>query len=303
MADTEPKTNSLSGTRLFKGIPEEKLDKIAKAVKKETFPENAVIFRQDDPGDAFYIIVSGKLRVFRKGEKGVETDLSVLGAGESFGEMALLTDKPRSANVETLEETQLLVLTRDQFNQTLKDDPNVSLAFVKQMSDWLIRDELKIEKEVERQSQAPKISYLDYVVVVGISLLCGIIFNMVNPNKVNLIPKHWSNDPISIVVPSMAAEKQREGKAMFIDARPSSFFTKEHIKGASSIPLPIFDLMYMMEFSEVDRSTDIIIYGSSISMQYDLHVARKLLLRGFKSIMVLKGGLSAWKENGYPVDS
>jgi len=253
MKGINAKADRLSEAHLFEGIPEEKLLKIAQVVQKEVVPAQTIIFRQGEPGDSFYIIVSGKVRVFRKGEEGVETDLSMLGPGDCFGEMALLTDKARSAHVETLEETQVLVLTKEQFDRILKKDPNISLAFVKQMSTWLVRDEIQIEKEAERQSRAPKISYLDYIVVVGVSLLCGIIFNLVNPNRINLIPKAWSDEAISSVVPSMAIIKHKGDKAVFIDARPSNFYKQKHIKSAFSMPLALFDVMYMMEFSDIDN--------------------------------------------------
>jgi CRP-like cAMP-binding protein len=301
MTETKEKNNSLSSTRLFEDIPEDKLAKIAEGVRRKTLAARTAIFQQGDPGDSFYIITSGKVRVFTKGEKGVETELSLLGKGDCFGEMALLTDKARSANVETLEETHLLVLTRDQFDKTLKKDHTISLAFVKQMSNWLLRDEQKIQKETERQSLAPKISFLDYAIVIGASLLCGIIFNFVNPNSIPLVPKTWTHEPIASVVPSTVIEELHKGKAFLIDARPASFFEKEHIKGAVSIPLPLFEVMYMMEFSDVEKSRDIIVYGRSISSLYDRLVARKLILHGYKSTKILKGGLPAWKKEGYPV--
>jgi len=107
----------LSGEALLEGIPREKVLEISRRIKDTTVPSGTMIFQQGDPGDAFYLIRSGKVRVFRKSEHGVETHLSEMGPGESFGEMALLTGKTRSANVETLEETCLGVLTKDEFDQ------------------------------------------------------------------------------------------------------------------------------------------------------------------------------------------
>lgn len=302
MTEKKSKVDRLSETRLFEHIPEEKLNKIAQEVKKKVVPAQTLIFRQGEPGATFYIITSGQVRVFRKSEEGIETELSLLGPGDSFGEMALLTDNVRSANAVALEETHLLVLTKHQFDEVLKNDLNISVAVVKQMSEWLIRDEMRLEKEAERQARTPKISYLDYVVIFGVSLLCGIIFNMVNPNGISLIPKTWSDDSISSVVHSMAMAKHERGDAIFIDARPSVFYDKKHIKGAFSLPLALFDLMYMMEFSEMDKTKDIIVYGRTVSSVCDKHVARKLILRGHKNTMVLEGGFPPWKEKGYPVE-
>ena len=302
MTGTIEKANRLSKTRLFEGISEEKLLKIAHVVEKKTMSANSTVFRQGETGDSFYIMSSGKVRVFRKSEEGVETDLSLLGPGDCFGEMALLTDQTRSAQVETLEKTRFFILTKDQFDQVLKNDPNISVAFFKQMASWLVRDEIKIGMEAERQSQAPKISYFDYIVVIGISLICGIIFNLVNPNGIDLLPRSLSGEPSPSVDLQTTIEKYRGEGVVFIDARPSYFYDKEHLKGALSMPLALFDIMYMMDLGDLDKSKEIIVYGRNISSRYDQKVARKLMLRGHRNTSVLKGGLPAWKEKGYPLE-
>ena len=88
----------------------------------------------------------------------------------------------------------------------------------------------------------------------------------------------------------MAMAKHQQGDALFIDARPAGFYDQMHIKGATSLPLTLFDLMYMMDLGSVSKTKDIIVYGRTLSSLYDEHVARKLILRGHKNTMVLNGG-------------
>jgi len=57
----------------------------------------------------------------------------------------------------------------------------------------------------------------------------------------------------------------------------------------------------MMEFSDVDKAKDIIVYGRTIGSLYDEHVTRKLILRGHNNTMIFKSGLAAWKKKGYPI--
>jgi CRP-like cAMP-binding protein len=177
MSDDQSKQEDFKGSGVFGELPKDKWAELSKAVETRTAAPRTVICRQGDPGDCFYIITSGKVRVFRKDNDGVETQLSVLGAGESFGEMALLTGEARSANVETMEETRFMVLSKEQFERILKDFPNLSLAFVKQMSGWLLRDEKTIEKEVQQQYQAPRMSWFDFVLIIGVSLILMFVFN------------------------------------------------------------------------------------------------------------------------------
>jgi 3-mercaptopyruvate sulfurtransferase SseA len=98
-------------------------------------------------------------------------------------------------------------------------------------------------------------------------------------------------------------KKHEAGSAFFLDARPSNFYGKDHIKGAKNLPLVIFDFMYMMELSEVEKDKEIIINGRSFSTRYDDQVARKLKLLGHKNVKILDGGLSKWKKKGYPIES
>jgi len=296
------KEKRLSESPLFTDLPREKLSEVGKVVQKEIVPAHHIVFRQGDPGDKFYVITSGKVRIFRKSEEGVETDLSWLGTGDSFGEMALLTGKVRSAHAEAVEETHFLVLAKDQFDKVLKKHPDVSLAFIKQMSDWLVRDELMIEKEAERQSRAPSLSWIDFLVILIVSLLCGIIFNLVNPNGINILPSSWAGESISSASLSMATAKHKDGKTLFLDARPDTFYKQGHIEGAVNVPSALFDLVYMMELSDLDKNKDIIVYGRTISSLYDEQVARKLILRGFKTTMILEAGFSAWEKKGFPVE-
>ena len=170
------------------------------------------------------------------------------------------------------------------------------------MSTWLLRDEPIIESEAERQSEAPNFAWLDCLFLVVISILCGIIFNFSAHNGINLIPRFWSDKTAPIIAPQTALEKYLDG-SLFVDARPNIFYKQEHIKGAVNVPSTLFDIMYMMEISELDKNKNIIVYGRTISRLYDEHVSRKLVLRGHNNTTRLEGGLSAWKKKGYPIKS
>ena len=110
MLDINEKLRRLANTDIFRSIPEEQLAEIADVLKDRIVPANTVLIKKGDPGDSFYIVHSGKLRVFLTGKNGLETNLNWLGPGDNFGEMALLTDEPRSTNIETVEDTRLFVL-------------------------------------------------------------------------------------------------------------------------------------------------------------------------------------------------
>ena len=134
------------GATVLGQLPQEKWDELVRAVEDLVVAPGTVIFRQGDPGDKFYLIRTGRVRVFRE-DAGLETELSVLQAGDDFGEMALFMEEPRSATVAALEETRLMVLSKEQFQSILKDFPNVTFAFVRQMSERFLRNANVIKRE------------------------------------------------------------------------------------------------------------------------------------------------------------
>ena len=93
---------------------------IDKLKEKKYLPGEKIVV-QGEKGDYYYIIRSGRVAVLRK-QKGEEEPRPVafLGAGESFGEEALIRDDPRNATVQATEETTVLMLTKTDFNATLK---------------------------------------------------------------------------------------------------------------------------------------------------------------------------------------
>src|SRR4051812_33239515 len=94
---------------LFEGLSHKDLEKVAKLVRGRTIKPGELLFKEGDPGDKFYIVQSGAIEIFKE-KAGSEPDrLAIKRAGDAFGEMALLTDAPRSATVRAIEPSNLLV--------------------------------------------------------------------------------------------------------------------------------------------------------------------------------------------------
>lgn len=302
MISHEDKRKRLSETAVFRDMPEGMLEEIARVVEERVVPAGEVVFKRGDAGDSFWVVVLGKVRVFRRDDEGVEITLSELRAGQSFGEVALLTGEARSASVEAVEETQALVLTKEQFEQVLKSHPEVSLTFIKQLSGWLKRDEQALETEARRMATPPRMSWFDFVLLIGISVLLAVVFNESNPNGIPYFQKLPSQSAIPSISLSAAVEEYKQGHAVFVDAMPAGFYKKRHIKGAVNMPMAIFDIVYVMTFEEEEKSKLIIVYGRTISKLFDLEVAGRLVQKGYKNTRVLEGGLRDWEKKGHPVE-
>lgn len=119
---------------IFADLPEETLSDLGKRVWQKQVDAGAVIVSQEEPGDALFVISSGKVKVVLYGETGREIILSILRDGDFFGEMALLDRQPRSANVVAVEDSSLLGLDREAFQTHLSAHPTTSLAILAEMS-------------------------------------------------------------------------------------------------------------------------------------------------------------------------
>jgi len=108
----------------FASLPRPALWSLAHALQPRCARAGERIIRQGDTGDCMYLIRSGSVEVIKSKRR-----LAVLRAGDSFGELALLTTEPRSATVRALEETQLLALGRDGFQAVARDNVAVAAHF------------------------------------------------------------------------------------------------------------------------------------------------------------------------------
>lgn len=109
----------LLGRVLFRDLPREDIERIARLVRRHTLAKGEVLFREGDTGDRFYIVYSGAVEVLKDQPRGEPERLAVKRAGEAFGEMSLLDDAPRSASIRAVEPTELLFLTREEFDELL----------------------------------------------------------------------------------------------------------------------------------------------------------------------------------------
>ncbi len=117
----------LAVSELFKDIPAEACKALTHHFQRRTFSDGECIVRQGDAGDSCFLIRSGTVAVstedFRNPGKIV--DLGKLGEGAFFGEVALLSDKPRTATVTACGAVELMELKRSDFNEIVKEFPQV----------------------------------------------------------------------------------------------------------------------------------------------------------------------------------
>ncbi len=103
----------------------------------QEFPKGTILFREGEPGREMYIIQRGKVQV-RKKVGATEKVLAELGEGEFLGEMALLLGVNRSATVEVMEDSRILVVQPEAFESLLKSNIEIALKMLKKMAARLL---------------------------------------------------------------------------------------------------------------------------------------------------------------------
>jgi CRP-like cAMP-binding protein len=132
------------GIHLFGPLNVVQLEKLLPSIMLYAFEAGSVVFKQGGPGDAFYIVLSGRLAVkIKKGFFGSSSQVAVLGPGHYFGEMALISRDKRTATIECLEPTQLFVLPAGSFQAVLELNAEAAAEFKKTVIRRVMDSKLK----------------------------------------------------------------------------------------------------------------------------------------------------------------
>jgi CRP/FNR family transcriptional regulator, cyclic AMP receptor protein len=130
----------LARVGLFADLSSAELIGLAGLMRARAYARDEVIYLRGDPGTAFYVIASGRVKITLTSPEGKELILRRFGPGDFHGELALLDDEPRSADAVATEASVLLVLQRDAFRQFLADHPTVATKLLSTVSNYLRRN-------------------------------------------------------------------------------------------------------------------------------------------------------------------
>jgi CRP/FNR family transcriptional regulator, cyclic AMP receptor protein len=131
----DAKIELLKQAPLFSGCSKSELRAVARIADELDLREGTVITREGRPGREFFVLVSGTADVTKQGEK-----VAQLGAGEWFGEIALLTDSPRTATVTATSPVDVLVVTDRRFKEVVETMPSIALKILSTVSSRLAHD-------------------------------------------------------------------------------------------------------------------------------------------------------------------
>ncbi len=132
---------------LFKELSEKEIEEILAVAQKVNLRRGEILFKEGDPGNAMYIIIKGKVNVVKGGEI-----ITTLKAGDFFGEMALIEEKPRSADIIAVSTTQILQINKENFEKFLMKNPLVAFRMMKILSQRLRATDIAMIENLKKKN-------------------------------------------------------------------------------------------------------------------------------------------------------
>jgi CRP-like cAMP-binding protein len=133
---------------------------------KQTLPAGQVVYQQGDPANAVYIVAAGRVEAFTHSPDGKQSrSLGIMGKGDFFGDLAVLTGQPRLAEVRTCEPTKLMQIEKMAFVKMLEKAPKVGAFFARNLARRLHLTSTEAHLSVYSIDLAGKLEHFDLLVI------------------------------------------------------------------------------------------------------------------------------------------
>lgn len=165
---------ALRKSALFKQLPKDVLQMVASKTKlRQFFPDETIVW-QGDPSDSLYVITNGIVAVQRMGANHQTQILAYLMPGNTFGEVGILENQPRSATVKAVTDVDVRVIKRDHFMEILHQHPIVAIELAKMLGRYLI----DANRRMARPSKARMVLILNIFEGQGATSIGVMLANM-----------------------------------------------------------------------------------------------------------------------------
>ncbi|HON55445.1 MAG TPA: Crp/Fnr family transcriptional regulator [bacterium] len=134
----------LKNVSIFNQLDDENLELLSKKFVFQKIPKDTVIFKENDLGNQMFVIISGVVEVFKEYRKKRKT-LALLKRNDFFGEISVFTSLPRTASVQTLSNSEIIVLDQSDLINIIKNNYKFSLNLIKVLSERLINANAEIQ--------------------------------------------------------------------------------------------------------------------------------------------------------------
>jgi len=130
---------------LFSSLSNEELEKVVALTNVCKYKKDDLILLELEEGNSLFIIAKGSVKISRMSDSGKEVILAILGTGDFFGELSLMDGLARSANVTAIEDSEVLVLRRDDFLELIKEYPEITISLLKELAKRIRKSDAQIK--------------------------------------------------------------------------------------------------------------------------------------------------------------
>ncbi|MGD0169984.1 MAG: cyclic nucleotide-binding domain-containing protein [Smithella sp.] len=141
--------NKLCSLTIFRDLDKKELETIQKHIFEQNVKKDSILFVEDMPGEFLYIILSGRVDIVKETIDKEKIVLASMGANEIIGEMSLIDSQPRSATGVTSENSVLLVIKKQNFDEMLQSDPRIAAKLLMGLLKTISRRLRIMDKKIE----------------------------------------------------------------------------------------------------------------------------------------------------------
>nr|WP_035276024.1 Crp/Fnr family transcriptional regulator [Desulfogranum japonicum] len=157
------KEEFLAQSFLFQGLEKEQLQLVAGIAVTKRYGRGQTIFLEGDPGIGFYMVASGKVKIYKMSQDGKEQILHVFGPGEPFGEVPVFHGAPFPASATALVTTETLFFPRNEFVELVTSNTSLALGMLAMLSLRLRRFATQVEHLSLKDVPARLVAHLLYL--------------------------------------------------------------------------------------------------------------------------------------------
>jgi CRP/FNR family transcriptional regulator len=153
----------LSHLDLFKGLTVEQLDAIARIVSGKEYKKGQIIFSEGDEGEGFYLVISGRVKVYKLSPEGKEQIMHIFGPGKPFAEVPVFGGSRYPANAEAMDRCKLFFFPKKAFISLIQENPSLAMNMLASLSQRLKQFSNLIETLSLKEVPGRLASYLLYL--------------------------------------------------------------------------------------------------------------------------------------------
>ena len=153
----------MAKTPLFGGLSQEQLEKINQIAVEKIYDRSQSIFWEGDEGTGFFIVLNGKVKIFKVSTEGKEQILHIYGPGQPFGEVPVFTGHHFPANAQAMVKSRLLFFPRQNFIDLISANPSLALNMLAVLSMRLRQFTVQVENLSLKEVPGRLATYLTYL--------------------------------------------------------------------------------------------------------------------------------------------